>query len=213
MVETNTAGNPFLTRAYAVGNANECKALYDEWAETYNKDLTDPSQDYVAPTLAAQAVLAAGGRVDGSVLDAGCGTGLCGIALSQAGAKKIDGIDLSPGMLKVAEQTGVYQSLKPGDLSKRIDRPSAAYDVVICVGTLTHGHVGPAPALKEFVRITVKRGVIVATVLDDIWSSGGYKAEVEKLKNEGLVEVTSTEKMEYRRGAGVEARMVVLKKK
>ena len=80
----------------------------------------------------------------------------------QAGAKTIDGVDLSPGMLKIAEKAGIYRHLATADLSKKIsDRGDASYDVVTCVGTLTHGHVGPVPALEEFARITRKDGVIV----------------------------------------------------
>ena len=63
-----------------------------------------------------------------------------------------------------------------------------SYDVVVCVGTLTHGHVGPA-AFGEFVRLARPGGTIVATVLDDIWDSGGYRAEVDRLAQMAMVEV------------------------
>ncbi|KAF2757315.1 S-adenosyl-L-methionine-dependent methyltransferase [Pseudovirgaria hyperparasitica] len=212
MTTTNTAGNPHLTRAYAVTSPEENKALYEDWAATYNADVLDASQEYVAPALAVQAVVSAGGNTAGTILDAGCGTGFVGIALSQAGAKTIDGLDLSPSMLKIARELGVYRALDTADLSKKIEKESHAYDVVTCVGTLTHGHVGPDPALKEFVRVAKKGGVVVATVLDDIWVSGGYKKEVERLA-EREVEVVGTEKVDYRKGANVSCRMVVMKKR
>jgi hypothetical protein len=85
-----------------------------------------------------------------------------------------------------------------------------SYDVVTCVGTPTHGHVRPVPALSEFVLIVKKVGIVVATVLDDIWQYGGYEAEVERLETDNLVDVVSAEKADFRRGAGVQAIILVL---
>jgi predicted TPR repeat methyltransferase len=212
MAAPNTTGSNFLARAYNLRDAEDCKKLYDDWAASYDKDLADPSQDYVAPTLVTRAVVAAGGNMDGHALDAGCGTGLCGIALSQAGAKKIDGVDLSEAMLKVAGKTGVYQNLAPADLSVPLEKPDKEYDVVTCVGTLTKTHVGPVPAIKEFVRVTKNGGIIAATVLDDIWESGGYRAEIDRLIGENAIEVVSKDLADYRKGADVKARILVLRK-
>ena len=207
--ETNTAGNPLLERAYALADADEARALYDEWAERYDADLTDTSQGYVAPTVAAETVAGIAG-VDGEILDAGCGTGLVGVALADLGARTIDGVDLSPGMLGQAKATGVYRRLAPADLSRALPVPADSYDVVVCVGTLTHGHVGPG-AFGEFVRLTRPGGAIVATVLDDIWDSGGYRAEVDRLAQMAMVEILSADVVDYRKAAQVDARMVVLR--
>ena len=209
----NPAGHAFFSRIYNLNSIDDHKAVYDDWAASYDKDVLDPSQDYVAPTLVAQAVLTAKGNVSGTVYDAGCGTGLSGVAMAQAGAKTIDGVDVSPGMLKVAKKTGAYRNLSIADLSKAIDKESETYDVVTCVGTFTKGHVGPDPALREFIRILKKGGIVSASVLEDIWVPDGYKTEVEKLSEEGLIEVVSAEKMDYRRGAGVKARVLVLRKR
>lgn len=203
-------GNEYFERLFNAKDSKELTAVYDEWATKYNKDLQE--QEYVAPTLAAQAVQTYG-RIDGVIFDAGCGTGLSGIALAQAGAKAIDGVDLSQGMLDIARETGVYRNLEVADLSTRLTQKDNAYEVITCVGTLTHGHVGPDPALSEFVRIVQKGGIVVATVLDDVWSTEGYKQEVDRLKEEGKVEVLSVEKSQYRAKAAVQARMVVLKKR
>jgi len=67
--------------------------------------------------VAAETVLRAAG-VDGEILDAGCGTGLVGVALAERGARSIDGVDLSPGMIAKAKETGVYRRLAPADLSR-----------------------------------------------------------------------------------------------
>jgi predicted TPR repeat methyltransferase len=207
--DTNTAGSPRLARAYALSGPEEARTLYDEWAESYDDDLAEESQGYVAPEVAAEVVVGAAG-VDGEILDAGCGTGLVGVALAARGARHIDGVDLSPGMLAKAKETGVYRRLAPADLSRPLPVSADAYDVVVCVGTLTHGHVGPG-AFGEFVRLARPGGTIVATVLDDIWDSGGYRAEVDRLARTTMVEIVSTGVVDYRRAAGVSARMVVLR--
>lgn len=197
--------------------AAKCKVLYDEWAKTYDQDITDPTQDYVAPANATNALLnASGNNIEGAViLDAGCGTGLSGIAVRSAGGPTttIDGIDISTGMLEVAAKTGVYRKLEPADLSKSIAIPDGTYDAVVCVGTLTGGHVGPIPALKEFVRVSKSGGLVVATVKEIHWTSGGYEAEVNRLENEGLVDLKSTDSVPYRQGQGVTAKMLVMMKR
>lgn len=206
---TNTGGSPLIERAYSLSDPDEARALYDEWAGTYDDDLASDSQGYVAPAVAADAVASASG-VDGEILDAGCGTGLVGVALAERGARSIDGVDLSPGMLAKAKETGVYRRLAPADLSRPLPVSADSYDVVVCVGTLTHGHVGPA-AFGEFVRLARPGGTIVATVLDDIWDSGGYRAEVDRLAQMAMVELVSTDVVDYRKAAEVSARMVVLR--
>ncbi|KAF2637305.1 S-adenosyl-L-methionine-dependent methyltransferase [Massarina eburnea CBS 473.64] len=208
-----TTNIEWLNRAYSAKGLSDLRTLYDEWASSYNTDLSRSDQDYVAPTLAAATVaryLESTPLNSVKILDAGCGTGLVGASLAKLGATDIDGVDLSPGMLDVARKTKAYKDLDPVDLSKPLTKDNDAYDVVTCIGTLTHAHVGPG-VLSEFVRVTKKDGWIVATVLDDIWESVGYREVIEKLVEDKKVELVSADSGDYRRGAGVSARMVVLK--
>lgn len=205
---TPTGGNPYLKRAYGLRGPDDARALYDEWADHYDADLADASQGYVAPGLAADTVV----RVAGTgvtVLDAGCGTGLVGAALAERGVGVIDGVDVSPGMLERARATGAYRSLEPADLTRPLPTPADSYDAVVCVGTLTHGHVGPE-VLAEFVRVARPAGHVVATVLDDVWEPGGYRATVDDLVSAGRADLVSAKLTPYRAGVGVEARMLVL---
>jgi len=211
--KSENMSHAILARAYALNQVDDTRSLYDEWAKTYDQDMAEMSQDYVGPAIATAHVLECLGTetigLGVEMLDAGCGTGLVGVHLAKAGAKKVDGIDLSAGMLDIARKSGAYRNLDTCDLSKPMDQKNGLYDVVVCVGTLTQGHVGPN-ALVEFVRITKPNGFIVATVLDYIWQSGGYETKVQSLVAEGRVKLLSAEIEDYRRGAGVRARMVVL---
>lgn len=206
---TSTGGDPHLERAYTLSGPDDARALYDEWAATYDADVTGEVQGYVAPSVTAEAVVAAAGT-DGEVLDAGCGTGLVGVELHRRGVGTIDGLDLSPGMLAQARATGVYRDLREADLTAALELPDDRYDVVVCVGTLTHAHVGPS-ALSEFARVIRPGGFLVATVLDDVWESGGYRAEVDRLCAGDLVEAVSIEIAPYRSGQQVDCRLLVLR--
>jgi predicted TPR repeat methyltransferase len=214
---------PFLTRAYNLTSVDEARALYNEWATTYDKDLADPSHDWVAPSLTAAALLeffnnaeqTSGGRTL-EVLDAGCGTGIVGAALaSQAAAKnlklKIDGLDLSTGMLDIARKMGAYRRLDTADMSKSLSIEDQSYDGVICVGVLTQGHVGPG-VLPEFVRLLKPGGCAAVTVREDIWETGGYKRHTEELEREGKVQVVSAKSEDSLKGASIKMKLLVLKR-
>ncbi|KAJ5649286.1 uncharacterized protein N7484_003009 [Penicillium longicatenatum] len=204
----------YLQQARDSPNSKECMSIYDKWAATYNDEVGDEAQSYVAPVLVAQAAMKyakANGPANSIILDAGCGTGLVGQALSIARPKAIDGIDLSVPMLDIARDTGVYRNLDQADMTQPIAKPDETYDTVVCVGTFTLGHVGPDPALRELVRVTKTNGIVVATILDEIWVSGGFKDEVAKLKAEGVVGVTE-ELIDYVKGHGDKAVLVILEK-
>jgi SAM-dependent methyltransferase len=211
---TTSSRSAELARSYGLSDVNETRALYDDWAAHYDEEMSKEGQDYVGPAIAAAYVLKTLGvsQLDPNtvLLDAGCGTGLAGIQLAKLGAKKLDGVDLSQGMLDIAAKSGAYRSLEPADLSTRLAHSDATYDVVVCVGTLTQGHVGPV-ALDEFVRITKPGGVIVATVLGYIYETGGYAAKMKSLESEGKAQLVSADLEDYRRAENVQARMVVLR--
>jgi len=62
----------------------------------------------MARKLASEKMIA---RSEADVIDFGCGTGLVGEALKQAGFQKISGIACSQGMLDLAEEKNVYKHL------------------------------------------------------------------------------------------------------
>lgn len=171
-----------LDRVYALKNPAECESTYDEWAATYEHDTTQ-GMGYAAPTSAAERLIRLlPDRARAEVLDAGCGTGLVGAALAGHGLKTIDGIDLSSQMLEHARAKGIYRALNKADMTQRLPLQDNSYDAVICVGTLTEGHVGPE-ALDELVRVARPGAPIVVTVLDRIWEPLGYQARVQALEN------------------------------
>lgn len=205
-----------LTELYSMdsdSNAGLMRSIYDEWASSYDKELADEAQEYVAPALAGAYLLQAlkTPSINDSleILDAGCGTGLVGAHLAAIGGKKVDGVDLSPGMLELAAKTKAYRNLQTADLSTRLAFKDGAYDALTCVGTLTQGHVGPG-AIEEFVRVVKKGGFVVVTILDAIFRNG-YEAKIQELVQARKIDIVSAQIEDYRRGAGVRAWMIVLR--
>lgn len=88
-----------------------------------------------------------------SVLDLGCGTGLCG-GLIRPVADRVDGVDLSGAMLEQARKLGVYTELVHADVAgylqdaKRRDDLVLAADVFIYVGGLEPVFAGVARVLE-----------------------------------------------------------------
>ena len=205
----------YLQRAYALAGTSEAQNLYDEWAGIYDTDLN--ATGYASPQRCVETVVknvssTPSGKL--KIFDAGCGTGLVGDCLAQSplsGKFVLDGVDLSPGMLAAARKKDVYRELETANLNERIEKPDGSYDVVVCVGTLTKGHVGPK-VLEEFARLIAKAGLIVATVHDEVWESGGYKDEVERLQKVGAVQIVSTDEFGILQEATTGGKMLVLKK-
>ncbi|KAL4989983.1 S-adenosyl-L-methionine-dependent methyltransferase [Aspergillus falconensis] len=204
----------YLDRAYALSGSAEAQNLYDEWAESYD---ADNANGYASPRRCVETVVkhVSPTAEPLKIFDAGCGTGLVGDCLAQsslAGKFILDGVDISAGMLALAREKGVYCDLWSADLNERVEKPDGAYDVVICVGTLTKAHVGPK-VLAEFARLTTQSGWIVATVHQEVWESGGYKDEIERLQEVGSVAVVSTDEfgiLDWTTAGGI---MVVLRRK
>ena len=136
---------------------------------------------------------------------------MVGKLLVKHGVKFIDGADISPGMLKVASNTGAYRSVQEVDLTKPIPKGDQSYDAVTCVGTLTRGHVGPK-VLDEFVRIVKHNGFIVATVLDAIWDSAGFSTKVEELLKNEICKIVRNEVTGIAGDAQTGGRLLVLQR-
>ena len=74
-----------------------------------------------------------------TVLDLGCGAGLCGEALSKRGAnRKITGLDISQKSLDVAAKRGCYVKLVKADLLMKLPLEADTFDFLMCVGTTSY---------------------------------------------------------------------------
>ena len=188
---------------------DELMAVYDGWADRYDRELLE-DWGYTSPQKAVQLLLDAMGSPDLAVLDAGCGTGLVGVLLKEAGLSSLTGIDYSPGMLAEAEKKGVYDALHTMDMNLPLTLPADSYDAVTCIGTFTSTHVRPE-AVTELARLTRSGGVLVFTVRDDYWQSTNFIDLVTELHVSGVARIEQIRLEPYIHSEGSECRFVVLR--
>lgn len=110
---------------------------FDRFASSFEEQLNE-KLSYRAPQLCADAIRRhLGAQRPAAMLDAGCGTGLCGPLVADMGERLV-GVDLSAGMLERAAQKGVYQELVKGELTAYLDAAPAAWDVLLSADTLCY---------------------------------------------------------------------------
>merc|ERR1711974_425740 len=68
---------------------------------------------------------------DAKILDLGCGDGAVGEALKAKGFENLTGIDISKGMLDIAQDKGTYTSLKKGDLQQTLPFEDETFDCAV----------------------------------------------------------------------------------
>jgi predicted TPR repeat methyltransferase len=113
------------------------RALFDGYAPTFEASLA--RLDYRGPALVSEAVEAIAGDVpaQASVLDAGCGTGLCG-PLLRPRAGRLVGVDLSSGMVALARERAVYDELVVEELTRHLGAHNRSYDIIASADTFEY---------------------------------------------------------------------------
>ena len=138
---------------------------FDGFAASFESKLERLS--YRAPVLVARSLSTSGIEPAKAldVLDAGCGTGLCG-PLVASYARCLTGVDLSEGMLSRANEKGVYDALIKGELTSFLRDHPNAFDVIVSADTLVY-----FGALDEVIAAVVQalrpNGVVIFTLEHD----------------------------------------------
>ena len=180
---------------YKLKTSEELLKYYQDWTDKnkYNKDMVD--WNYTAPQETVSVLKKHVFNKNCKILDAGCGTGLVGIELKKCGYSNIDGVDFSQNMLDLIPQ-GIYKKIEKVDLNKLLKFKDNMYDVVMCVGTFTYGHVKPQ-ALDELIRITKNGGLICFTINEGIYEEYGFDNKIKELTNNKLWNVKEFFKFLY----------------
>jgi len=113
------------------------RQVFDAFASSFDAKLE--MLHYRAPELVARALAAAVGEPAAAlaIVDAGCGTGLCG-PLVKPWARLLAGCDLSAGMLRHARERHVYDVLHQAELVYYLDTQPAAFEAIVCADTLCY---------------------------------------------------------------------------
>jgi SAM-dependent methyltransferase len=132
----------------------DVRAGYGEWVATYEQTVEDAMdiellgalREVSWPDVSAAA-------------DLGCGTGRTGTWMRGRGVDCIDGVDLTPEMLEVAQSRGVYRRLLEGDVAAT-GLASQEYDLVMTC--LVDEHLPElAPLYAEAFRLARSKGTFV----------------------------------------------------
>lgn len=119
----------------------ETRKIYADWADSYDKDVAD--WGYATPGRIALALRQCGANVNKAVLDYGCGTGLCGLALKSVGFDVIDGTDISAEMLEKAQARAVYRALWKGEPGTLGHISAGDYSAIAACGVVSLGAAPP----------------------------------------------------------------------
>ena len=168
---------------------------YDDWADSYDKELLE-EYGYCAHEIGAKALAETQIPFDSPILDVGCGTGLAGLELSRFGYTKIDGLDVSAGMLERARNQGTYRQL----FQKRIgvdnlsELPS--YKGILCVGSFGLGHMEQEDIIR-LIDLAAANASIVIFMNAEPFHAQNYEATIERLSLDGLWRVEAIEDHNY----------------
>jgi predicted TPR repeat methyltransferase len=127
--------------------SDDCvRNIFEAFADSFDEVLE--RLQYRAPALVGQAAAEVLGppasRLD--IIEAGCGTGLCGMHFKPF-ARRLVGVDLSLEMLKRAALRRLYDELILGELTAFVGAVAAGWDLVISADTLVYfGDLAPVMA-------------------------------------------------------------------
>jgi predicted TPR repeat methyltransferase len=146
------------------GSVAEVQAAFDRFGPQYHEAILESgvprgAAEALRPYLTAEA----------QGIDLGCGSGVLGLALREAGLPRaLDGLDLSPGMLELARQTGCYRELARANLLLPGEGPrlAAPYDFAVSVG-LVGDYVPYYVALPYFVSL-LKAGACLGFAVEQV---------------------------------------------
>lgn len=149
------------------------ESTFDVFAASFDAKLG--KLGYRAPELVAAALERACAAPDRglSVLDAGCGTGLCGPLIAPY-ACRIVGVDLSSGMLQRARSRNIYDELVKAELQDYLANHADEFDVIISADTLVY--FGALDGVFDAACHALKpRGLLVFTVEEAHDAEAGYR--------------------------------------
>lgn len=143
------------------------ETLFDHYADTFEESLVG-KLGYRLPDFLGQAIGKARSGRFRQALDLGCGTGLMGERLRPF-VDRLEGYDISAGMLRKAKAKGIYDLLSKADL-QRFSHPGLGADLVV--------------AADVFIYVGALEG-IVGAVADMLADGGIFAFSVETLAGGG----------------------------
>jgi len=195
------------TKLWKPRSVDDTIALYRDWSATYDADVL--GSGYVTPTRAATA-LASLVDLSAPILDFGCGTGLSGQALRDAGFTTIDGTDITPEMLDLARSKKIYRSLwqsNPGELSVKPN----TYATILAAGVISLG-AAPPETLDLLLQVLPSGGHLAFSYNDPTLTDPSYVGHLEKITDCGNHSIVFREHGPHLPDKGMGSDVIILRK-
>lgn len=149
---------------------------FDDFADTFDETLA--ALDYKTPQL-LEALMQRELPPDTtslSVLDAGCGTGLCG-PLLRPFSGWLAGVDLSRKMIAEADKREVYDELITAELGEFLNNSRARYDLIVSADTMVY--FGALENVARAAKSALRPGGMLAFSVErlDDGSSAGFRLD------------------------------------
>ena len=179
----------WLKTVYTETSSLKLNRHYKKWSNSYDQDMRD--WDYAYP-VQLKKILKENLKLKKNIkiLDAGCGTGYVAKVLIELKFKNIVGIDFSQAMLEIAKRKKIYSKLICQSLNDTIKLRTNQFELVVCTGVLTSGHVGSS-SIQELIRVVKPQGYFVCSIAESIFKKNGFKKEIENLAEISKVEFVS----------------------
>ena len=106
--------------------------------------------------------------------------------MKKRGFGVIDGFALSEEMPDCAREAGAFRDLK-GDVDLNVDAPnvfSRTYDLLVCCGVLTLGHVEPE-AMRRLAEYLRPGGIMIVSTRNSYLEDGEFAKAHARLQAEG----------------------------
>ncbi len=174
----------FLGGIHGEKGAVDVDTLYSEWAQSYEQEVTGAG--YITPSRCAEVLRRLGAAPDAPILDFGCGTGLSGRALHDAGFTTFEGADITPAMLSEAEsRPGIYSKLHLLDPEKPLPFEKTQFQHILAAGVITPDHA-PPETMDSLLGLLPPGGLLVFSLNDHALSVPAFPDHVDIVVEAGL---------------------------
>ncbi|MGB7317291.1 MAG: methyltransferase domain-containing protein [Planktotalea sp.] len=199
----------FLDKAYDTTGIEATRDLYTSWAASYEAEVSQ--NGYATPRRCAEALSAFTTDFAAPILDFGCGTGLSGLALSLAGFRTIDGMDLTQDMLDRAAQKQLYRSLSLSDPTAPFPVRSGAYAAISAIGVIGSG-AAPIDVFDMLLGVLDPSGKFVLSFNDHTLEDPAFETRLYDSVANGTARLLGESYGDHLPGINMKSKVYVLEK-